>query len=84
LSNNQLIAFIIGVFLSFFCYIGFEQIASFDLLGTLDALVLNLGINEHYISMSRGVIDTRDLLYFVGLIAFFVMLTRLKLQSRKW
>ncbi len=84
LSNNQLIAFIIGVFLSFFCYIGFEQISSFDLLGTLDALVLNLGINEHYISMSRGVIDTRDLMYFLGLIAFFILLTRLKLQSRKW
>jgi ABC-2 type transport system permease protein len=84
LSNNQLISFIIGVFLSFFCYIGFEQIAAFDLFGTFDAVILNLGINEHYISMSRGVIDTRDLLYFIGLMAFFLLLTQYKLQSRKW
>lgn len=84
LTENQIISFIISVFLSFFCYIGFEQIASFSLFGTLDSLILTLGINEHYISMSRGVIDTRDVLYFLSLVAFFTLLTRLKLQSRKW
>ena len=84
LSDNQLIAFIIGVFLSFICYVGFEQIASFDLFGTLDSLIMNLGINEHYISMSRGVIDTRDAMYFLSLITFFLLLTRLNIQRRKW
>lgn len=84
LSENQIVAFIIGVFLSFFCYVGFEQIASFSLFGTWDSLILLLGINEHYISMSRGVIDTRDVLYFASLIAFFLLLTRLRIQSRKW
>lgn len=84
LSENQIVAFIIGVFISFFVFIGFESIADFDLLGTFDSLILNLGINEHYISMSRGVIDTRDALYFVSLSAFFLILTKLRLESRKW
>jgi len=43
-----------------------------------------LSIHEHYRSISRGVIDTRDLYYFAGLAAFFIMLTRFVLQSRKW
>ena len=84
LSDNQVIAFIIAVFISFIAYIGFDFISSLDLLGNFDYLVLNLGINEHYISMSRGVIDTRDALYFLLLIAFFFMLTKLKLSSRNW
>jgi len=84
LTDNQIISFIVSVFLSFFCYIGFEQIASFSLFGTWDSLILTLGINEHYISMSRGVVDTRDVLYFFSLVAFFALLTRLKLQNRKW
>ncbi|KAA3652466.1 MAG: gliding motility-associated ABC transporter permease subunit GldF [Bacteroidetes bacterium] len=84
LSDNQVIAFIIAVFISFFTYIGFDFISSLDLLGGIDYLILKLGINEHYISMSRGVIDTRDALYFLSLIAFFIMLTKLKLSSRNW
>ena len=84
LSENQIVAFIIGVFLSFITYIGFDQIASYDLLGTLDFFVQNLGMNEHYLSMSRGVIDSRDLLYFLSLSTVFLLLTKLRLESRKW
>jgi len=84
LSDNQVIAFIIAVFFSFFFFIGFDFISSLDLFGSVDLLIMKLGINEHYASMSRGVIDSRDALYFLSLIAFFIMLTRLKLSSRKW
>ncbi|MDR9487901.1 gliding motility-associated ABC transporter permease subunit GldF [Salibacter sp.] len=84
LSQNQIISFIIAMFLSFFCYVGFEQIASFDLMGSFDSVIMNLGINEHYISISRGVIDSRDIIYFLSLIAVFIMLTKLRLESRKW
>lgn len=84
LSDNQVISFIIAVFFSFLIYIGFDFFSSLDLLGNYDYLVLNLGINEHYISMSRGVIDTRDAMYFLSLIALFFMLTKLKLSSRNW
>jgi ABC-2 type transport system permease protein len=84
LTENQIVSFIISVFLCFFVYIGFESIASFDLLGGLDSLMIQLGINEHYRSMSRGVIDTRDIVYFIAVIAIFLMLTRTSLESRKW
>ena len=84
LSKNQIIAFISSVFISFFFYVGFEQISSFFLSSGTDSLIINLGINEHYISMSRGVIDTRDLIYFVSLSLFFLYLTKMKLDSFKW
>ncbi|MEQ8909030.1 MAG: gliding motility-associated ABC transporter permease subunit GldF [Vicingaceae bacterium] len=84
LSDNQVIAFIIAVFLSFFCYIGFDFVGSLGYLGGFDLIILKLGINEHYTSMSRGVIDSRDALYFFSLIAFFFLLTKLKLASRNW
>lgn len=83
-SENQVIAFIIALLLCFFCYTGFEYIARSGLFGRYDALVKSLGITEHYISMSRGVIDTRDMLYFVSVIAIFNISTKLVLQSRKW
>lgn len=84
LSDNQVIAFIIAVFLSFFAYIGFDFISSLALFGSFDLFVQKLGISEHYGSMSRGVIDSRDALYFLSVIAFFFMLTKLKLSSRNW
>ena len=84
LSDNQIISFIIGVFLSFFCYLGFDSLASLELFGKIDSLILFLGINEHYISLSRGVIDSRDMVYFLSLIALFTILTKIVLESRKW
>jgi ABC-2 type transport system permease protein len=83
LSKNQIVAFILGVFLSFFVYVGFEQIGNFFPQG-MDSFILNLGINAHYVSMSRGVIDTRDVLYFLSVSVFFLLLTKLKLDSFKW
>lgn len=84
LSDNQVVAFIVAVFLCFFVYIGFDFISSLGLFGALDLFILKLGINEHYSSMSRGVIDSRDALYFVSLIGFFLILTKLKLSARNW
>mgnify|MGYP000383299341 CR=1 FL=1 len=84
LTDNQIVAFLLAMFLCFFIFYGFDQIAGFELFGSLDLFILKLGINEHYISMSRGVIDSRDVLYFLSLIATFVAATRLVIQSRKW
>lgn len=84
LSDNQVIAFIIAVFLSFIFFIGFDFISSLELFGPVDLLIMKLGINEHYASMSRGVIDSRDAIYFISMISFFIMLTQLKLNARKW
>lgn len=78
LSKNQIVAFIIAMFVSFILFYGFEAMAS--LFGTLDYFVQSLGINEHYKSISRGVIDTRDLLYFISVTVFFLMCTKWRLD----
>lgn len=83
-SDNQVVSFILALFLCFVCYSGLQQIASFELLGALDRFVEKLSIAEHYDSMSRGVIDTRDVIYFISLSGIFIILTRTVLQSRKW
>lgn len=84
ISDNQVVAFILALFLCFVCYSGLEQIASFELLGTFDRFVQKLSIAVHYDSMSRGVIDTRDVTYFISLSGIFIVLTKTVLQSRKW
>ena len=84
MTDNQIISFILSVFLCFFFFVGFDSIAGLGFLSGMADVILQLGINEHYISLSRGVIDSRDLVYFISLVAFFVMLTRIKLSSRKW
>ena len=84
LSDNPIVSFLLAVFFCFFLFAGFDQIASLNVLGNSGLILMQIGINEHYISMSRGVIDSRDVVYFLGLIAVLLMSTRLKLQSRKW
>lgn len=83
ITDNQIVAFIIGVFLCFFLYTGFETIGSISGLKPLEHFFVNLGINEHYRSISRGVLILKDVAYFMGAAAFFIVLTRFVLQSRK-
>jgi len=84
ISENQVIAFIIALLLCLFCYIGFDFLSQSGVFAKSSGFVKALGINDHYISMSRGVMDTRDVLYFISVIAVFNLLTRLVLESRKW
>lgn len=84
LSTNQIISFILAIFLSAFIFTGFDFIYDLEWFGNFDLFIKTLGINEHYKSISRGVIDTRDLIYFISLIGLFIILTRVSLQSRKW
>lgn len=84
LTDSQIVAFLIAVFLCFFLYMGFDLIASFDLMGGLEGPIRAIGIQDHYTSMSRGVLDLGDVLYSLGTIAIFLLLTRTALQSRTW
>ena len=83
-TNNQILAFILSVFLCGFIYIGFEFIFSLSLFGPIDLFIQRLGMSAHYSSISRGVIDTRDILYFLSVMALFLSMTKLVLASRKW
>ncbi|MGB8490532.1 MAG: gliding motility-associated ABC transporter permease subunit GldF [Bacteroidales bacterium] len=84
LTDNQVIAFIIAVLISFFLFMGFDSFAYLPGLKKVDELVIRLGINEHYKSMSRGVLDLRDIVYFAAVVVIFNEATRLVLLSRKW
>ena len=75
LSNNQIISFVVAVVLSFFFYYGFELLGSFFTSGEPIQLLESLGIHAHYKSISRGVIDSRDLVYFVVLSSLFLSMT---------
>lgn len=77
-SNNQIVAFIISVCLSFFLFYGFEAASS--LFGNSAYSIQQFGINEHYKSISRGVIDTRDVVYFFSIMSAFLLFTKLRLE----
>jgi len=85
ITTNQIIAFLLAIFLCFFFYIGFDYISRLNIFyASLDALVEQLGIDAHYQSIGRGVVDTRDLIYFITLIGLFLFFTKIMLERRKW
>jgi len=84
ITENQIASFIVSLFLCGFAYIGFEFIYQLAFFGKVDLFIQSLGISAHYSSMSRGVIDTRDVLYFLSFISLFVLLTKISIESRKW
>jgi ABC-2 type transport system permease protein len=81
LSENQIVAFLLSVFLCFAFYFGFEGISTYT-KGFEDA-VSQIGMDYHFKSMSRGVLDTRDILYFVSVAFLFLSFTVFKLKSLK-
>lgn len=84
LTDNQAIAFIIAVLICFLLFTGFDSFAYLPGMKKLNEFVIRLGINEHYKSMSRGVIDIRDVSYFLAVIAIVNEITVFNLQSRRW
>jgi ABC-2 type transport system permease protein len=84
ITENQIVSFITAFFLCFFCYFGFDAIGGMEIFRPVDELIINIGINAHFASMSRGVIDSRDVLYFLSFIFVFLALTRFRLLSRNW
>ena len=84
IGKNQIVAFMIAVFLCFFAFSGFDSISQLLSLKNIAAYLTMLSINEHYQSVSRGVLDTRDLLYFLSFITLFLAITKTIIGSRKW
>ncbi|WP_298247295.1 gliding motility-associated ABC transporter permease subunit GldF [uncultured Christiangramia sp.] len=83
ITSNQIVAFLIGVFLCFAIYYAFEALATINIFGEFTYLLEYFGISYHYRSISRGVLDTRDLIYFVSVIALFLKLTQVNISSAK-
>jgi ABC-2 type transport system permease protein len=84
ISENSIVSFVVGVFLCFIVYSGFNYLGNLFPLGMIGNLLINLGIDAHYQSMSRGIIDSRDLIYFVSVLSIFILFSNLKLNSKRW
>jgi len=84
ITDNQITAFIIAVFLCFILFLGFSSLAGADAWGSFSYFIQHLGIDFHYQTLSKGLIDSSDVLYFLSIIALMLLATKLKLESRKW
>ncbi len=82
-TSNTVVAFITGAFVCFLLYTGFDAISKLPAFHAgLDYYIEMLGINFHYRSISRGVVDSRDLVYFIGIIFLFLFITQRNLIKR--
>ena len=83
LVKNQVLAFVTGVFFCFICFYGFENLASYNLLGNLDYTLQKIGFFQHYTSFTKGIVDTRDIGYFIFVIVGFLLLSIRIINSKK-
>lgn len=84
LTRNQIVAFVLATFLSFFFYMTFFYLSELPIfIGSWDSIIQRMGIEYHYESISKGLIDTRDVIYFLSVSGFFLFLTMLSLRMLK-
>jgi ABC-2 type transport system permease protein len=85
LANNQIVGFLIALFACYLLYSGFESLSRVPaFVNGIDYYLGMIGMAFHYNSISRGLIDSRDVIYFLSVIVLFISLTRLSLNSRTW
>lgn len=84
ITNSQIVAFVLGALFCFLVHFGFEFIYDSEVFGGASYFIKNLGIEHHYLAISKGVIDTRDIIYYITASFVFLFATRLVLLSRKW
>ncbi|MEJ7780521.1 MAG: gliding motility-associated ABC transporter permease subunit GldF [Daejeonella sp.] len=84
IGRNQIIAFTVAVFLCFLSFSGLDSLSQLLALQQVNTYLAALGISQHYQSISRGVLDTRDLIYFLSFIGLFLLFTKTILGGRKW
>lgn len=84
ITGNQIVAFIVAAFLCFVLFTGFDSLAGLPALAANALAVRQLGILYHYDALSKGLIDSRDILYFFSVIYLMLSLTKLTLGSRQW
>ena len=82
IANNQVIAFIIGLFFNFLFYAGFTIIASI-IRPPLDYVFLKISMLEHFIAIKRGIIDSRDIIYFFSVIILTLYITKVVFSHKK-
>lgn len=83
MTKNQVAAFVLAVFLCFIFFYAFESLASYNLLGKADYYMQKVGMQVHFQQMLKGILDTRDILYFLVIIILFLVLTIRNLRKKK-
>jgi len=84
ITENQIVAFIVSIFLCFIIFTGFSSLGTLAFWGQSSDLINSFGIEYHYQSLSKGLIDSRDITYFLSVIFAMIVSTQLVLGSRKW
>ena len=84
LTDNQIVALIISMVLNFFFFGVLSMLGEVSWLNFIGKSLEWFGLEFHYDSISRGVVDTRDIVYFFGFILVFLGLTKIVFESRKW
>jgi ABC-2 type transport system permease protein len=84
LTNNQIVAFVVGSFLCFLLYTGFQSVSTLPFFSSVAVTIQDLGILSHYESISKGLIDSRDVVYFLTVSAAFLLVSKTVLSSRSW
>ncbi len=82
LTTNQIVSFILAAFLCFLFYTGFESLAA--LFGSWTLIVKQFGILYHYEALSKGLIDSRDAIYFLSVAGFMLLAAKTVIGSRQW
>jgi ABC-2 type transport system permease protein len=84
LSQNQIVAFLWATFAGFILYYGFDFLSRLPgVAGRIETTLQKLGMAYHYDSISRGLVDSRDVLYFISVTLVFLLLARLQMENRK-
>ncbi|MFN5418549.1 MAG: ABC transporter permease subunit [Flavobacteriia bacterium] len=83
ITNSQIVAFIIAMFLSWVIYDGLTLLGSFNLMGDFDYIIKYCGISYHYDSIKRGVVDSSDIIYFLSVIGIFIFSALTVIKSLK-
>lgn len=84
ISGNQIVSFLMAAFLCFIIYYGFDSLAQLFPLGSTSLVIKQFGIIYHYDSLSKGLIDSRDVIYFISVIGLMLIFTKTLLGSRSW
>ena len=83
ITSNQVVAFLIAIVCNSIIYYGFDVLSNISFLQNWDFFISNLGITKHYGRMSKGVLDSRDIMYFLSVCFLFLMLCRTIIQQKR-
>jgi ABC-2 type transport system permease protein len=84
ITPNQIVAFIVAAFLSFLLFSGFDSLSALNTWSAWVLVIKQFGILYHYESLGKGLIDSRDLIYFFSVAFMFLLLTKTVIGSRSW